>query len=87
MMTLNERRLIRLLVRFQNHCDRISADASDTYDRDSAFDGGEFCGPAIVLQAQRDMDAVAQRLGFANADVAQQVSACILFTRPTSSPE
>ena len=69
-MTANTRRIIRLLVRFQNAVDAAQARWDDAADRDAAFDGGEFSGPACGRAFERESHAIARRFGFADADVA-----------------
>lgn len=69
-MTANTRRLIAKLVRFQNATDRIFAEAEEAYAFDSAFDGGEFSGPAIGRATQRQIERAARRFGFTTPEVA-----------------
>lgn len=74
-MTKHRRRLVQLLVRFDNAYDAMEERLADEYDRDSAFDGGEFSGPALRRQSAREGDRIAQRLGFASAGVADDIGA------------
>lgn len=72
-MTPIQKRLILRLVRLDNRCDAIEDAAAESYDRDAAFDGGEFSGPAIARQVLRAQNAEARRLGFASAQLASDV--------------
>ncbi|HET9024816.1 MAG TPA: hypothetical protein VFN64_09605 [Burkholderiaceae bacterium] len=69
-MTTSERRLILKLTRFQNAVDRLEDEYAADAERDAAFDGGEWSGPATWRAFQRAADDLAQRFGFENADVA-----------------
>jgi hypothetical protein len=84
-MTTNERRIIRIAVRFQNAVDATRARYAEAYEHDAAFDGGEFSGPAIAAREVRERDRIAQRFGFADADVAYEVAARLraLVDHPT----
>lgn len=72
-MTENTRRLILRLARFQRDVDEAERLMAEAYDKDSEFDGGEFSGPALWRGFEREQDRLAQRFGFANADVAYDV--------------
>ncbi len=78
-MTQNKRRFVTTIVRFLNACDAIEQRMYEAMDADAAFDGGEFSGPANARAARRQMDAVAMRLGFASALVAEQVADAVVF--------
>ena len=69
-MTKNERRLAIVLVRFQNAVEDAQARSAEAADQDAGFDGGEFSGPAHRREYERECDRIAQRFGFATADVA-----------------
>lgn len=84
-MTRNHRRIIALLVRFDNAFDLLEEAAAEQYDMDSLFDGGEFSGPAVRRQVIRDADKLAQRLGFASACLVDRI-ACQLGVRRVASP-
>lgn len=73
-MTAARRRLIRLAVRFQNAVDAAHVEAAEQYDRDSEFDAGEWSGPAIERGLRREEVRIAERFGFANADLAYGVA-------------
>jgi hypothetical protein len=73
-MTTNERRIIRIAVRFQNAVDAARARYAEAYEYDSAFDGGEFSGPALRRAEERERDRIARRFGFASAEVAYAVA-------------
>lgn len=77
-MSSNERRLILKLVRFQLACEILEADHNEAFHYDSGFDGGEFSGPAHWKAVKRGCDALAQRFGFASADVADQIASAVL---------
>lgn len=72
-MTMQKRRLILRLVRFQNWSDALDAGLLESYDRDRLFDGGEFSGPALVRLGERHRRAAAQLLGFESVDVIETV--------------
>lgn len=73
-MTKHARRLITLAIRFQNRVDAARYAAAEVYEMDSRVDGGEFSGPAIERDLARERDRIAQRLGFASADLAYDVA-------------
>jgi hypothetical protein len=73
-MTTNERRIIRIAVRFQNAVDAARDRYAEAYEYDAAFDGGEFSGPSLQREEERERDRIAQRLGFASAEVAYAVA-------------
>lgn len=83
-MTLSKRRLITKLVRFQNRIDSAAEQMHEGADMDAGFDGGEFSGPAHWRAFEREQDRIAQRLGFACADLAYTVAARLRAT--TSEP-
>jgi hypothetical protein len=66
----NRRRFLRLLVRFQNAVDAAEARSAEAASIDAAFDAGEFSGPACRRAFERESDRLAQRFGFADADLA-----------------
>ena len=72
-MTIN-RRIVALLVRFDNGYEAIENRAAEAYNIDRQCDSGEFSGPAVLRQAERQADALARRLGFSNAAVAENIS-------------
>ena len=84
-MTRNHRRLIALLVRFDNAYDALEQRMAEAYDRDSEFDGGEFSGPALHREMMRRGDALARRFGFADACLADRI-ACLLNVRRIANP-
>jgi hypothetical protein len=73
-MTRNHRRLIALLVRFDNAYNDLEERMAEAYDRDSAFDAGEFSGPALHREMMREGDKLARRFGFADACLADRVA-------------
>lgn len=73
-MTIQKRRFILRLVRLQNAVDDSHARWEAAYERDSAVDGGEFCGPAIARSMQDDAHRLAVRFGFADFTVAETVA-------------
>jgi len=72
-VTQGKRRAIAITFRFLNAVDAAREAAADAYAMDSQFDAGEFSGPAIERQFERDCDTIARRLGFVNAEVAYAV--------------
>lgn len=66
--TLIDPALIARLNEFLHHEIALRASWAEAADRDAAFDGGEFSGPASERAAERDIEALAQRLGFSSAD-------------------
>lgn len=73
-MSRNRRRFVLLLARFLRHDDEIRASWAEAAARDAAFDGGEWSGPGCERLAERDADARAQILGFANAELARDLA-------------
>lgn len=84
-MTRNHRRIIALLVRFDNAFEEIEERHAQAYDIDSAIDGGEFSGPAHRNAVIREADAVARRLGFESACLMDRI-ACQLGVRRIANP-
>jgi hypothetical protein len=80
-MTAAKRRLVALLVRFDNGLEALEQRAAEAYEMDSAFDAGEFSGPAIERELVRKADRLAQRLGFASCEVAEQIAAHLRLPR------
>lgn len=72
-MTDAKRRLVLKLVRLQNAAEDLSAKYDEAYEHDSAFDAGEFSGPAIERMRQGDCDRLARRFGFISMRVADHV--------------
>jgi len=73
-MTRHARRLVLVLVRFQNAVDALHERWAETASCERAFDGGEFSGPAIERALAQDRDRLARRFGFAGEDVALEVA-------------
>lgn len=71
-MNADKRRIVTLLVRFQNAVEQANARAEEGYEHDSEFDAGEFSGPAMQRELEREHDRIARRLGFENASVASE---------------
>lgn len=84
-MTRNKRRIIALLVRFDNAYSALEERMAEAYDRDSAFDGGEFSGPALHREMMREGDALARRFGFADACLVDRI-ACLLNVPRVENP-
>lgn len=80
-MSNDKRRAVLLAVRFVNAVEYIEERAAEAYAIDSAFDGGEFSGPAIERAMLAEQDACARRLGFTSAAVAYSVARLMLRTR------
>jgi hypothetical protein len=76
-MTKNRRRIVAVVVRFQNAIDAAAERANEAYAMDSRVDGGEFSGPATVRALAREENRIARRFGFANAVVAMQAAAAV----------
>lgn len=77
-MTRNKRRLVSHLLRFIAAAEVADERAAEAFAFDRAFDGGEFCGPAIGRQRDDEIDAAARRLGFADAFVAHRIVIAIV---------
>jgi hypothetical protein len=73
-MTRNHRRLIALLVRFDNAYSAAEERHAEAYDHDREFDGGEFSGPALRRMMLREGDKLARRFGFADACLADRIA-------------
>lgn len=74
MITMTKRQLVSRLVRFLTRVEEHHQEIEEIYAFDSQVDGGEFCGPALGRQFERDCNDIARRLGFASADVADEVA-------------
>ena len=74
-MTNDKRNLITKLARFVNEHDALNGDWFETADRDAAFDGGEFSGPACMRALDRALDRAARRFGFRDAVLALHLAA------------
>lgn len=68
------RRMLNLLIRFDNALDVARERMLEDLDMDAQFDGGEFSGPAHHREFECEADRLAQRFGFASADVAFDVA-------------
>jgi hypothetical protein len=68
------KRMVKLVVRFQNRVEAAEQKAAEAYDMDSAFDGGEFSGPAIHSDLMKEQERIAQALGFGSSELAYQVA-------------
>lgn len=77
-MTRNTRRLVLRVIRFQNACEALAAAHDEALAFDRGFDGGEFSGPAHGRLLGAGCDRLAQRFGFASADVAQTVATAVV---------
>ena len=75
--TQARRRLIQIVVRFQNAAEAVEARHEAAFEFDSLFDAGEFSGPATNRAIARDQDRLARRFGFENAEVACDVAALL----------
>jgi hypothetical protein len=69
-MTEQKRRFILRLVRMQHAIDAAEAAHAEAFDRDCAFDAGEFSGPAVWRAFARDRERIAQRFGFTSFNAA-----------------
>lgn len=68
------KRMVKLVVRFQNRVEAAEQKAAEAFDIDSGFDGGEFCGPAIQKELHAEEERIAQSLGFGSSELAFQVA-------------
>jgi hypothetical protein len=68
------KRMVKLVVRFQNRIDAAEEKAAEAFDMDSEFDGGEFCGPSIERDLMIEREKIAQGLGFGCSELAYQIA-------------
>lgn len=68
------KRMVKLVVRFQNRVYAAEEKAAEAYDFDSGFDGGEFSGPAIERELIAERERIAQALGFGSSELAYQIA-------------
>jgi len=79
-MTNNHKRIVRLVVRFDNRFAELERAHDEGAELDAGFDGGEFSGPAHDIALCREADALARRLGFDSACLVDRI-ACLLGVR------
>ncbi len=73
MMTEAKRRIIELLVRYQNAASAARDRYEEAYVYDRQFDAGEFSGPANHRAMMTELDQIAYRLGLVDAAMADEL--------------
>ena len=84
-MTQARRRLIQIVVRFHNAVDAARASMEEAYAMDRQIDYGEWSGPAHERQFECDADRLAQRFGFASADLLYAIGDTVITRWPYAS--